>query len=186
MNTPVQAYQLSVDSYHKMREAGILSANDRVELIRGQIVTISPKGSKHSNALRRLTSLFYRLVEPTAVISVQDPIKISDYSEPEPDLALLIPPLSRYDHRLPTSADVLLVVEVSDATLKQDRKEKALLYSEAGIAEYWIVNLQDNEIEVYQHPLDIGYKYWTRYRAGELVPVAGLEVQLAVSEMLGL
>lgn len=178
-------FTLTVEAYHRMREVGILTANDRVELLRGQIIPMSPKGSKHSNAVNRLAKAFTLGLDGMAEVHNQNPIHLLDDSEPEPDLALLIPPLSRYDHRLPVPEDILLVVEVADSSLRQDRYDKAPLYAEAGIPEYWIVNLADREVEVYQQPRQGGYKVCTRYLPGEQLPVAQLDFSLAVADILG-
>ena len=179
-----QTYPLSVEAYHRMRETGILKPDDRVELIRGQIVPMSPKGSKHSNTVNRISKVLTLALDGIAEVHNQNPIHLEDHSEPEPDLALLIPPLSRYDERLPIPEDVLLVIEVADSSLTQDRRSKGLLYAQAGIAEYWIVNLPAREVEVYQQPLENGYKVCTRYQRSEMIPVAELGVELAVGEML--
>jgi Uma2 family endonuclease len=178
-------FQLTVEAYHLMREVGILAAKDRVELIRGQIIPMSPKGSKHSNVVNRLSKALTLEAEHLAEVHNQNPIHMGDHSEPEPDLALLIPPLSRYEDRLPRPEDVLLVIEVADSSLVQDRQIKTLLYGEANIPEYWIVNLQAEEIEVYQQAFANGYKVCTRYHPGEQIPVAELGFELSVAEILG-
>ncbi len=180
----VSYFPITTEAFHKMYEAGIISENEHVELIRGKIIRKRPKGSKHSNTINRITRCLLIKLQGKAEIHNQNPISIPDDSEPEPDLALLIPPLERYDHRLPQPEDVLLVVEVSDSTLEWDRKEKTRLYAEAGIPVCWVVNIAAREIEVYEKPSAIGYKSMTRFGAGEELPVAALGVRVQVNELL--
>ena len=186
MTINLQPFLLSVDDYHRMREAGILTEDDRVELIRGQIYYMSPKGSRHSNTVNRLTKLFLIHLMDKAEVHSQNPIRLSNASEPEPDLALLTPPLSRYDDRLPIPEDVILAVEVADTSLAHDQNLKVSLYGQAGIPELWIVNLQENEVEVYQQPQQNGYRIRTRYQAHEQIELPLTGKMLSIAEMLGL
>ncbi len=177
-------FLLTVEAYHQMREANILTAGDKVELIRGQIVSMSPKGSKHSNAVNRLAKILTRTVGDQAEVHIQNPIELDDHSEPEPDLCLLQPPLDRYEDALPRPADVLLVIEVADSTLTTDRRTKSQLYGEAAIPCYWILNLVDRELEVYEHPFEGGYKVCTRYRPGDIVRLASIGLEWEVGRLL--
>jgi Uma2 family endonuclease len=124
-----------------MAAAGILGADERLELIEGQIVQITPIGSPHASSVKRTTSLFYRLLGDCATISVQDPVRLSNLSEPEPDVAVLRPRADFYAGAHPTPADVLLLVEVVDTTLRYDRRVKLPLYARSGIPEVWLVIL---------------------------------------------
>jgi Uma2 family endonuclease len=128
-----------------------LTENHDVELIRGEIVPKMPKGDLHFACVKRLTALFSRLVANSALLSVQDPIVLSD-SEPEPDFALLIPRADFYASGKPRPGDAYLVIDVADSSLDYDREVNGALYAENGIAEYWIVNLVDHCLEVHRQP----------------------------------
>jgi Uma2 family endonuclease len=130
---------------------GILTENNRVELIRGEIVTKTPRGDRHVACVNRLNRLFNRLLGDSAIVSVQNPVRLPD-SEPEPDIALLEPRADFYATGKPKPADALLVIEVADASLEHDREVKCPMYADAGIAEIWIVNLIDECLEVYRDP----------------------------------
>lgn len=168
---------LSVADYHRMAEAGILTDRDRVELIEGEIITMSPAGSPHAGTVKRLNRLFVRAVGDRAVVSVQDPVQLGDDSEPEPDIALLVPRGDDYTAAHPSAADVLLVVEVADSSLQYDRRVKRVLYARHGIPEMWIVNVEAGVVEVYRHPTADGYA------ASE---TAGRDAMLTVAALPGL
>ncbi|MBA3713338.1 MAG: Uma2 family endonuclease [Pyrinomonadaceae bacterium] len=157
----------TTDEYEKMVETRILSADERLELIEGVIVKMSPKGVKHSNAVRRGNATFSRHVGDRTVILTQDAIRLSDNSEPEPDLALLAPPLAKYDTRHPTPSDVFLILEIADSSLSFDRKDKTRLYASAGIVHYCILNLKARELEDYRDPGADGYRRKQTHTAGQ-------------------
>ena len=146
-------HPFTVDDYHRMTEAGILSADERTELIEGVVVTMSPIGAPHFVAVLLLDQLLRNAVGTRAVVSVQGPIRLPPRSEPQPDLALLHPPTGRYRAVLPGPADVFLLVEVSDSTLARDRDVKAPLYAAHGIPEYWLVDLEARHVLVHRDPL---------------------------------
>lgn len=135
-----------------MAAAGVLSEDDRVELIEGEIIEMSPIGSRHAACVGRLSKLLERLAGDHAIVWVQNPVQIDDYSEPVPDATLLRQRDDFYARAKPVPADVLLLVEVSDSALKYDREIKVPLYARAGVPEVWLVNLQDEVVEVYAHP----------------------------------
>lgn len=147
------AHPFTVDDYHRMGEAGILSADERTELIEGVVVTMSPIGSPHFAAVLRLERLLRDAVGGRAVVSVQGPVRLPPRSEPQPDVALLRPSPDQYETALPGPADVFLLAEVSDSTLARDRDVKAPLYARHGIAEYWIVDLQARTVLVHRDPV---------------------------------
>lgn len=144
-------YLLSVDQYHQMIDAGILTADDRVELLEGRIVEMAAVGSRHYTTIR----LSERVIEPTLPpgwhTRPQAPVTL-ELSEPEPDLAVVRGTLRDYAGRHPRPSEVGLVIEVSDTTLWTDRERKAPIYARAGIPQYWIVNLNDDQVEVYSDP----------------------------------
>lgn len=137
--------------YNRMAEAGIFSPHDRVQLIDGDIVTMTPQNSPHAVAIGKTQRLIERLFEPNVWVRVQMPLIIDPDSEPEPDLAVVSGAPDDYRDEHPHSA--LLVIEVSDTTLQLDRDRKRVIYARGGILEYWIVNLADRTLEVYRDPI---------------------------------
>jgi|FaiFalFF_MnMetaG_3_1042247.scaffolds.fasta_scaffold06776_3 Uma2 family endonuclease len=123
-----------------------------VELLRGEVYQMSPIGPKHVHKVAQLDARLQETLRGKAVVLVQSPLRLSEDSEPEPDLMVLRPPLDRYREKLPTPEDVLLLVEVADTSLEFDREVKLPLYAEAGIPEVWLVNLKENLLEVYRDP----------------------------------
>jgi Uma2 family endonuclease len=123
-----------------------------VELLRGEVYQMSPIGPKHVHKVAQLDARLQETLRGKAVVLVQSPLRLSEDSEPEPDLMVLRPPLDRYREKLPTPEDVLLLVEVADTSLEFDREAKLPLYAEAGIPEVWLVNLKENLLEVYRDP----------------------------------
>jgi Uma2 family endonuclease len=123
-----------------------------VELLRGEVYQMSPIGPKHFYAVMRMDHRLREALGAKAVVAAQSPLRLSEDSEPEPDLMVLRPPLDRYQEKLPTPEDVLLLVEVADTSLEFDREAKLPLYAEAGIPEVWLVNLKENLLEVYRDP----------------------------------
>lgn len=137
-----------------MGEAGIFAPETRLELIDGEVIEMSPIGSRHAGAVKFLNTLFVQRAGERALVSVQDPLIVGDYSVPEPDLALLKRHADNryYARSHPTAADVLLVVEVADTTLAYDSDVKVPMYARAGVPEVWIVALQDRTIRVFRDP----------------------------------
>ena len=123
-----------------------------VELLRGEVYQMSPIGPKHVHKVAQLDARLQETLRGKAVVLVQSPLRLSEDSEPEPDLMVLRPPLDRYREKLPTPEDVLLLVEVADTSLEFDREVKLPLYAEAGIPEVWLVNLKENLLEFYRDP----------------------------------
>jgi Uma2 family endonuclease len=178
-------HRFSVDEYEQMTELGILTENDRVELIRGEILEKMTIGDRHAACTIRLNQLLSLAVAGRALVSIQNPIRLAD-SEPEPDVALLTPRPDFYASGKPRPADVLLIVEVADTTLEFDRDVKRPMYAEAGIGEYWIVNLVDDCLEVHRQPQPDGtYRDVQTLRRGQQADVAALPgLLVAVDDML--
>src|SRR5687768_15071587 len=147
----IPQFRWTVGQYRELIEHGILTENHHVELIRGEIVHKAPKGDLHAWCLKVLIRLFGARVGEQAIVSVQDPVYLTD-SAPEPDFALLARRDDFYRHSPPRAADAILVVEVSDCTVEFDREVKGPLYAENGLVEYWIVNLVDRCVEVHRDP----------------------------------
>lgn len=144
--------RFTVDEYHRMGVAGILKPDDRVELIDGEIVQMSPIGSRHAACVAFLTQLFVTAVGRRAIVQVQNPVRLGDRSEPQPDLMLLKPKADFYASGHPGPSDVLLLIEVADTSAASDRETKLPLYARAGIVEFWLVNLEKHQTEVYWDP----------------------------------
>lgn len=175
---------VSVDDYHRMAEAGILTERDRVELIDGEIIIMSPIGSKHAGHVKRINALLSRLLKTKAVISIQDPVHLNDFSEPEPDIAVLKPAPDFYTSRHPRPEDIHLVIEVSDSSLNWDRENKLPMYAAAGVKECWLVNIMAKEIEIYRVPSGNIYKYREIAREKDTISLTDFDFSVAVSDIL--
>ena len=163
-----------------MGSAAILPEDSSVELVEGDIIERWPVSNHHAACVGRLTKLLGQSGGDRAIVWVQNPVEINDYSEPVPDVTLLKWRDDFYAHAKPVPDDVLLVVEVSDSTINYDRKVKAPLYARAGVPEMWLVNLPEELIEVYTRPLNGAYQETRSVRRGESVTVAsagGLTVE---------
>lgn len=177
--------RFTVDEYHRMAETGILRPDERVELIEGEIVKMAAIGSRHAACVTRLDQLLTRAVGDHALVRVQNPVRLSDLSEPEPDLAIVRPRADFYASAHPGPADTLLVVEVAETTVGFDREEKAPLYALAGIPEYWLVDLASNGVDVYRQPNPEGYREVRKYGTGEALRAMDLpDVVIPVSAIL--
>lgn len=175
-------YRLRVEDYEKMIEFGIFNDDDKIELWEGKLVNMSPKGTKHTVSTRRAFWLVKDILGKKAEVISQDPIKLDDYSEPEPDLAIAKPKLYLSSH--PTPEDIFLVMEVADTTILRDR-EKAKNYARNGIQQYLILNLNTNEIEDYREPAPDDYRFKRTYTANESFNlVAFPEIEIKVSDLL--
>lgn len=175
----------SAEEYHQMAEAGILNDDDRLELIEGEIIRMSPVGVRHVATVNRINQLLSFHFFNRAIVSPQNPVRLNDLSEPEPDLVLLKFKKDTYVTDLPTAGDVLLLIEVSDSTLAYDRNVKRPLYARSGVPEYWIMNLIDNVIEVHREPEGDGYKEMFRVsRNSQISAVAFPEVTFQVEDLI--
>lgn len=164
MAAEVTRRRFTADEYQAMGRAGILREDDRVELIDGEVLAMSPIGPPHIGAVNRLTRLFSRCAGDEAVVQVQGTVRLDMHSEPQPDLVLLRPRADFYSTALAGPADVLLAIEVAQSSLGYDRGIKADLYARRGIVEYWIVDLNGGVLTRYSEPA------YGRYRTVEAVP----------------
>ncbi|HQH70652.1 MAG TPA: Uma2 family endonuclease, partial [bacterium] len=157
------------------------------ELIEGEITQMTPIGSRHMACVMRFSSFLHRHLTPEdAVVSVQNPIRLDEFNEPEPDVALLQPRADFYENQHPGPADVLLIVEVSDTTLAYDRDVKGPLYARFGIPEFWIADVENKTVTVYRAPSPRGYEEMKTFRAGQtLSPLAFPELNMAVESIVG-
>jgi Uma2 family endonuclease len=178
--------RFTVEDYYRMGEAGILGEDDRVELIEGEIVEMPPIGSPHGGGVNRLIHLFTGLLGDRAVVSAQNPVRLSDISEPVPDITLLRSRADFYAGSHPRPGDVLLLVEVADTSGAFDRRVKAPLYARAGIPEYWIVDLPRGLLEIHRDPSPDGYLVRRELHPGDRVAPAALpDAELEVRDILG-
>ncbi|MCC3572454.1 MAG: Uma2 family endonuclease, partial [Microcoleus sp. PH2017_40_RAT_O_B] len=150
--TAVTAKRFSIAEYHRLAELGFFEFDNRFELIRGEIIKMAAKGRLHSVCNSMLFGELYVLMARRACVRGQEPIILPTDSEPEPDVVIARSRSDNYVSSHPESADILLVIEVSDSTLKYDRRTKLSLYAESGIADYWIFNLVDIQLEMHSEP----------------------------------
>lgn len=168
-----------------MAETGVLRPDARVELLNGEIIDMSPIGPFHGGVVARLTRMFTHAARGRFHVSPQNPLRLDDHSEPEPDVILAKPRSDDYTRRHPAPDDVFLLIEVADSSLDQDRDQKLPAYGRAGIPEVWIVNLNELTVEVYREPHFEGYTSRTVLRAGEQAsPAAFSDVSVDVGELL--
>jgi Uma2 family endonuclease len=163
-------YRMNVHEYERIVAAGALD-DDRLELIDGYMVKKMPKNPPHSWTTREILDSFTGILPPGWVWRHEQPVRIPDFDEPEPDFAVVRGSKADYKHRTPVPIDVALLVEVSETTLVRDRGEMLLAYAQSGIAVYWIVNLVDRQVEVYTGPGPTGYRTREDFHAGQAVPV---------------
>ena len=176
--------RFTVHDYHRMGEAGILHEDDRVELIEGEIVEMAAIGTRHFSCVNRLTRLLVRGVGDDAVVSVQNPVRLNEDTEPQPDLAVLRP--RDYLETLPGPEDVFFLIEVSDTTLSYDRGVKLPLYARAGVAEVWIVDLASETLERHAEPSGNSYRRVEKARRAQTLASATLSgLALEVNAVLG-
>jgi len=187
MNFQPQPMRLrfSVDEYYRMIELGLLKDYEKAEIIEGELIKKMTIGDRHAAIVNLLNRFFVKNVSDDVLVSVQNPVRLSDYNEPEPDVALT--DLRKYDgKRHPQPSEIILIVEVSDSTLKYDRDVKLALYAEAEIPEVWIVNLPNDIIEVHQKPSVGIYQLAKIFKRGEtLVSEVLPDLSLAANEILG-
>ncbi|MBC6477910.1 MAG: Uma2 family endonuclease [Hormoscilla sp. GM7CHS1pb] len=176
----------TVKDYHKMMADGVLTESDRVELIRGEIIQMSPMGPRHTACVKRLNELFMSRLAGRITIGVQDPVELDDNSEPQPDISLLRRRADFYATGHPQSEDIFLLVEVADSTVNYDREVKVPLYAEDNIREVWLVNINDGCLEVYREPAENGYQNVRQFQEEETVTIQAFpDVVFTVDELLG-
>jgi len=182
----VPARPFSAAEYERMIETGVLTENDFCELIEGEIVAMSPLGSRHVACVNRLVALLVPLAGASAIVSPQNLIRLNDYSEPEPDIVLLKPRDDFYERALASPSDILALIEVADTTLDYDRTVKAPLYARNGIPEMWVVDLADESIEIYSQPSSETYQSIRRVARGDTLAFQRLpDITLKVDDILG-
>ena len=179
-------HRINVDEYYRMAEVGLLAHDARVELIQGEVVDKTPIGSKHAAVVNTLAELLFAVLKGRATVAVQQPVRLGSRSEPQPDLAVLRQRGDRYSEAHPTAADILLLIEVSDSTLRYDRDIKIPLYASHGIPEVWLIDLNNRQLLCMREPT--GQRYTNASSTGsghiELSTLPGASVD--ISEVLAL
>jgi Uma2 family endonuclease len=177
-------YRFTVKEWNKLGEVGLFNEDDRVELLDGEIIIMSPIGSRHAGALANLTELFVEQSRRRYLVWPGNPVEADNYSEPLPDISL-VPRSPSLGKRHPQIKEVFLIVEIADSSLTHDRGRKLQKYAKSGVREYWIVNLRQDVIEVYRSPKGGAYRDEAVFKPGDKVsPQAFPDVVLAVSEII--
>lgn len=180
MAVQLTRWQFTVNDYYRMGAAGILTEDDRVELIEGEVIAMPPIGARHMRVVNALNRLLVRAVGDEADISPQNPVLLGELSAPQPDLVVI----QRYaDPRLPTAEDILLLIEVSDTTLAYDRRVKLPLYARWGVREVWIVDVEREIVMQHTQPQDGSYQFTKRFGRGativtDLLPTLSLTIEV--------
>ncbi|WP_353929639.1 Uma2 family endonuclease [Okeanomitos corallinicola TIOX110] len=186
MSIQLVTRRFTVAQYHQMNQAGILTEDDRVELINGEIIEMSPIGRKHAACVDRLNYLLAILLGTKVIIRVQNPILLNNLSEPQPDIALLKPRADFYESGHPQPQDTFLLIEVADSSLEYDRDIKIPLYANSGILEVWLVDILEQTITVYRQPTANGYSEIKTFHRGEILDILAFsEIKTTVDSILG-
>ncbi|HIK09925.1 MAG TPA: Uma2 family endonuclease [Oscillatoriaceae cyanobacterium M33_DOE_052] len=176
----------TITEYHAMIDNGILTENDRVELIKGEIVYMSPIGRRHAAQVKRIAEVLYRYLLGRVTIGVQDPVELDNHSEPLPDISLLQRRGDFYQSAHPQPEDILLLVEVADTTAETDKAVEITLYAENNIVEVWLVDINAQSVEVYREPSGNGYQRIQRLQRGQTLSILALpDIEMTVDEVLG-
>lgn len=172
---------ITATEYHKMAEVGILKPDDKVELLNGEIIKMSPIGSLHAGYVSIIDELLSDALGKKVHINIQSPVRLAMFSEPEPDLSILKRRKDYYLTRLPRPKDVHLLIEVADSTIEKDRKIKGPMYAKANISEYWILNINERQLEVFRDPIDGKYQYHSIVRGNDEVLFKAYGVKIKAS-----
>ncbi|KZL51112.1 MULTISPECIES: Uma2 family endonuclease [Cyanophyceae] len=175
----------TVEEYHRMAEAGIFGVDERVELLEGKIIWMIAKGTAHRSAVGRTDYLLKNRLGNKAWVSIQDPIKLNEWSEPEPDIAVVkVDPLDYADHH-PTPSEIYLIIEVANSSLQLDCETKAKAYSQAGITDYWVLDVISRKLHVFREPTQEGYESAVILAEDATIsPLSFPDLQIVILEML--
>ena len=179
--------RFTADEYQRMGQAGILTEDDRVELIAGEIITMTPIGTRHNASVNRGMRTLVRAVGYDAIVQSQGSVRLDLYSEPQPDLVLLRPRSDFYASRHAGPGDILLIIEIAESSMQYDRDVKAPIYAAADIPEYWLVDLNTNVLWRFSSPAEGRYRGVEQYRRGQsiapmLLPVCKVDVDVLLIE----
>ena len=182
--TEPSPFHFTVDDYYMLAEIGVLGENTRTELIEGEIIEMPPSSPEHSGHVDAVTDIFHGKLQSKYRIRCQMAVRVSQITEPEPDIAVFKARADKYTKSHPTPADALLVVEVSKSTLDYDLKRKAGIYAKAGIKEYWVLDLNARRLHVFTRPVGGIWKQHRTLTPREEVQSATVpELKLKVSEL---
>jgi Uma2 family endonuclease len=185
MQILTQKFRFTVAQYHQMARSHIFQPEEKLELIEGEILQMSPVGLKHAKTVKLLNHLLTYQLYNQAIIGVQDPIQLDDFSEPQPDLSILKIQADFYELEIPKSKDIYWLIEVSDSTIKYDRDTKIPLYAANNIPEVWVVNLNDHLLEIYRQPENNHYQKYQKFTPNQTVsPLAFPDLIINLSEIL--
>ena len=185
MTVQILRKKFTVGQYHQMIESGILTDRDRVELLNGEILEMSPVGRRHAACVDRLTELLIVQLVGKAIVRTQNPIRLSDDSEPQPDIAILRRRDDFYATGHPQPEDIFLVIEVADTTIEFDREIKIPTYALENISVVWLVDLNAEIVEVFQEPTAQGYRNRQRFQTDQILTIPNFsEIQLGVDQIL--
>ncbi len=187
MSIALTKRRFTVDDYQRMGQAGILSEGDRVELVDGEVVAMTPIGARHTACVNRATHAFVTAVGGNGIVQIQSPVRLDLYHEPEPDIVLLKPRDDFYASRLPGPGDILLIVEIADSSIEYDRDVKARIYAESGIPEYWLADLNANLVSRYTAPEQDAFRTIEPHHRGQsiapqLLPACLIAVDVLLTE----
>lgn len=185
MNLQTMRRFITVDEYHQMGETGIFKEDEHLELIDGEIVKMTPIGSRHASCVDRLNEFFVTLLTGRAIVRVQNPIYLSEHSELEPDIAITKRYEKAYITKHPEPKDIYLIVEVADTSINFDREVKIPLYAKAGIIEVWLVDLNEDCVEIYQKPAHDKYHIiYKKYGAETISPLSFPDYKITLNELI--
>jgi len=183
MNLQTKRRAISVEEYHRMGEASIFSIGERIELIEGELFKMSPIGTKRANCLDYLNEIFLLNINKRALVRIQNPIIVSDYSEPEPDI--VIAKRLNYRENHPTSKEIMLLIEVADSSYEFDRYTKLPIYAKTNVPEVWIININDNFVETFQEPQKDNYRKIKKISKRKISSVSFPDIVLELSSIFG-
>ncbi|MDG4553091.1 MAG: Uma2 family endonuclease [Candidatus Competibacter sp.] len=192
MSTPIAERELlnsqprhrwTVAEYHRMGEVGLLNEDSRVELIEGEIIEMAPIGSEHAGHNNYLLSLLAYRLYGKVVVAGQNPVVLGGYEEPQPDIALLRWRDDYYRNAHPHAKDVLLLIEVSDSTLRYDRDVKVPLYANHGIPEVWLLDIQNRQLDIYREPINGEYRQRECRHTGKIAPILCPDAVIDLAEL---
>lgn len=184
MSIQIERRLFSVDEYHKLAEKGILPEGDNVELIDGEIIKMAPIGSRHAAFVDFISELFRSLINKKVIIRVQNPVYIDDFSEPEPDIAIVKFRKDFYIKSHPRFEDILLIIEVAESSIEYDREIKLPKYAKALIAEVWILIIPESRLEVYRNPINGKYReVLILNKTDKISPLSFKNIKIAVEDL---
>ncbi len=170
----IKRRQITVDDYHRMGEVGLIGPDERVELIEGEIIDMAPIGSDHASVVNKLNSLLVQAVKGKAILSVQNPVRLSNRTEPEPDFAVLKLRDDFYSKQLPTASDTLLIIEISNTSERYDREIKLPLYATHRVPEVWVISIEQKTLSIYRSPIGERYRHEETTNAPDFISLSAL------------